>query len=79
MLRRLVRAAFAQRRKTLGNALGAASARGRAGAENFLGIHDIDPRRRGETLSVDEFIRLAQAPEADEFFPAEAAPADDEL
>ena len=79
VLRRLVRAGFAQRRKTLGNALGAASARGRGAAENFLSAHEIDPRRRGETLSVDEFIRLAQAPEAEEFFPAEAVPADDEL
>lgn len=77
VLRRLVRAAFAQRRKTLGNAFGAASARGRAAAENFLSAHEIDPRRRGETLSVDEFIRLAQAPEAEEFFPAEEAPVDE--
>jgi 16S rRNA (adenine1518-N6/adenine1519-N6)-dimethyltransferase len=79
VLRRLVRAAFAQRRKTLGNALGAASGRGRAAAENFLGAHEIDPRRRGETLSVDEFLRLARAPEAEEFFQAEEAPADDEF
>ena len=27
----------------------------------FLTAHDVDPKRRGETLTVDEFIKLAQA------------------
>ena len=52
---RLVSAAFSQRRKTLRNAAGAvadASAFERAG---------IDPGRRGETLSVREFIALCNA------------------
>jgi 16S rRNA (adenine1518-N6/adenine1519-N6)-dimethyltransferase len=50
---RVVTAAFGQRRKTLRNALsGVADARAleRAG---------IDPGARGETLSVEEFVRLA--------------------
>lgn len=79
MLRRLVRAAFAQRRKTLGNALTATSTRGRDAVEDFLRAYEIDPRRRGETLSVDEFIRLARAAEADEFFSSEDRVTPDEL
>ena len=50
---RLVAAAFAQRRKTLRNALmnlADADALTQAG---------IDPTRRGETLSVDDYVRLA--------------------
>jgi len=52
---RLVAAAFAQRRKTLRNA-----------AHAFAGLSafekaGIDPGRRGETLSVSEFVRLSDA------------------
>lgn len=61
LLRGLVRAAFGQRRKTLGNALGAWLKRERAEIEAWLWQEEIDPRRRGETLSVDEFIRLARS------------------
>jgi len=53
--REVVRAAFAQRRKTLRAALaklGTAEAIERAG---------IDPRRRGETLSLEEFAGLARS------------------
>jgi 16S rRNA (adenine1518-N6/adenine1519-N6)-dimethyltransferase len=60
-LQALVRAAFGQRRKTLGNALSACLKGDRSEIENFLRFHDVDPRRRGETLSVDEFIKLARA------------------
>jgi 16S rRNA (adenine1518-N6/adenine1519-N6)-dimethyltransferase len=60
-LRRIVRAAFRQRRKTLGNALDEIFPGGKKEAEDFLRSHDVDPRRRGETLSVKEFLRLAQA------------------
>ncbi len=60
-LRGIVRAAFGQRRKTLGNALAAFSKRPRQDVETFLRAQDIDPNRRGETLAVDEFIRLARA------------------
>jgi 16S rRNA (adenine1518-N6/adenine1519-N6)-dimethyltransferase len=60
-LQGLVRAAFGQRRKTLGNALSAWLQADRGEIERFLGCHDIDPKRRGETLSVEEFIKLARA------------------
>jgi 16S rRNA (adenine1518-N6/adenine1519-N6)-dimethyltransferase len=58
MFRRVVLAAFAQRRKTLRNALGAAF--GDAG-ERSLAAAGIDPRRRAETLTLDEFAHLARA------------------
>jgi 16S rRNA (adenine1518-N6/adenine1519-N6)-dimethyltransferase len=60
-LQSLVRAAFGQRRKTLGNALSAWLKGDRGAIEGFLRARGIDPRRRGETLSVDEFIKLARA------------------
>jgi len=60
-LRGLVRAAFGQRRKTLSNAVVAWLQLGRDAVDGFLAAHDVDPKRRGETLSVDEFIKLAQA------------------
>ncbi len=57
----IIDAAFAQRRKTLRAALkghyGSASA-----AEHALREAGIDPHRRGETLSIGEFIVLAQLP-----------------
>ena len=59
-LRKLVRAAFGQRRKTLGNALAGLFGNARTEAEAFLRRENIDPRRRGETLSVAEFIGLAR-------------------
>lgn len=52
---RVVRAAFAQRRKTLENNLRAA---GFAGLAERAGI---DPRRRAETLGLEEFAALARA------------------
>ena len=61
ILRGLVRAAFGQRRKTLTNALAAWMKDGRDEIEDFLRSQAIDPRRRGETLSVDEFVKLARA------------------
>jgi len=55
----VVRAAFAQRRKTLANALagglGIAATTARAAAE----AAGIDPRRRAETLAISEFASLA--------------------
>ena len=60
-LRHLVRAAFGQRRKTLGNALASAARRPRAEIEKFLESHNIDPQRRGETLSIEEYVTLARA------------------
>lgn len=60
LLFRLVKAAFGQRRKTLINALGS-GLRGmdRARLMGCLIQCGIDPRRRGETLSIDEFCSLA--------------------
>ncbi len=60
-LRGLVRAAFGQRRKTLSNTLIGWLERPRLEIDQLLLSCDIDPRRRGETLSVDEFVRLAGA------------------
>lgn len=51
----LVKQAFGQRRKTLRNNL-----KGRVGADTLEAL-DIDPRRRPQTLSVEEFVRLANA------------------
>lgn len=52
---RVVKLAFGQRRKTLANAL-----RGAAGPDAFAAA-GIDPRARGETLSPEQFARLANA------------------
>jgi 16S rRNA (adenine1518-N6/adenine1519-N6)-dimethyltransferase len=54
--RALVKAAFAQRRKTLWNAL-----KTLPGGRDALGRAGIDPQRRGETLSVAEFAALERA------------------
>jgi 16S rRNA (adenine1518-N6/adenine1519-N6)-dimethyltransferase len=61
ILRGLIRAAFGQRRKTLGNALRTWLQNDRGEIENFLRSQNVDPQRRGETLSVEEFIKLARA------------------
>lgn len=63
----MIRAAFSQRRKTLVNALMRAPAsfglgfsmEARAAVENLLERAGIDGGRRGETLSLPEFARLA--------------------
>ena len=60
-LRGLVRAAFDQRRKTLEQRVGLFDQTRAHEIEDFLRLKNIDPQRRGETLSVDEFIRLARA------------------
>lgn len=52
-------AAFAHRRKTIANSLGAT--RGRARATAALVSAGIDPGRRAETLSLDEFVALDRA------------------
>lgn len=62
MLFRVIKGAFSQRRKTLRNTLG--------GAFSFLSKEElsqlleglgISPDRRGETLSIEEFIQIADA------------------
>ena len=52
---RLVAAGFEQRRKTLRNALRALA------TQTAFEAAGIDPQRRGETLSVAEFVRLADS------------------
>ena len=64
LLRGLVRAAFGQRRKTLANALASWLKQRREEIESFLRAQDVDPRRRGETLGIEEFIKLARAARA---------------
>jgi len=61
LLRGLIRSAFGQRRKTLSNVLTGWLKRNREEIEKFLQNESIDPRRRGETLSIDEFVRLTGA------------------
>jgi 16S rRNA (adenine1518-N6/adenine1519-N6)-dimethyltransferase len=53
-LEKVVRAAFGQRRKTLKNTLKGVL------SEQELEALDIDPIRRAETLSLDEFDRMAE-------------------
>jgi 16S rRNA (adenine1518-N6/adenine1519-N6)-dimethyltransferase len=55
LLSRLTAAAFGQRRKMLRQSL-----KSIAGAVEALPQVDIDPARRAETLSVEEFLKLAR-------------------
>ena len=55
-LERLTGAAFGQRRKMLRQSL-----KGLNGGEAALAIAGIDPARRGETLTVAEFVAVARA------------------
>ncbi|WP_449538321.1 16S rRNA (adenine(1518)-N(6)/adenine(1519)-N(6))-dimethyltransferase RsmA [Ferdinandcohnia sp. Marseille-Q9671] len=60
----VVRASFGQRRKTILNNLTSHLPNGKARKETIEGCladSDIDPRRRGETLSIEEFGRLSDA------------------
>jgi 16S rRNA (adenine1518-N6/adenine1519-N6)-dimethyltransferase len=61
VLRGLLRAAFGQRRKTLGNVIGKWLKSGRDEVEGLLRSQHIDPQRRGETLSIENFIDLTHA------------------
>lgn len=58
---RVVRAAFAQRRKTLRNTVAAVLALPPAQVEAACREAGIDPRRRGETLTLAEFAALTEA------------------
>lgn len=59
---RVVHAAFAQRRKTLGNNLAALAGKERkAELGELLRSRGIEPERRGETLSLQEFASLTEA------------------
>ena len=71
LLRRLIRSAFGQRRKTLGNALATSLQRDRNEIDSFLRLAGIDPMRRGETLSAEEFLALTYALQRSPLLPAD--------
>ncbi len=56
---KVVKAAFAQRRKTLLNCLCASFPIPKAEMSCMLESMDINPSRRGETLSLDEFAKIS--------------------
>jgi 16S rRNA (adenine1518-N6/adenine1519-N6)-dimethyltransferase len=57
---KVVKASFSKRRKTLKNALSGSILRiSAAGAAEELAAAGIDPIRRAETLTVEEFVRLS--------------------
>lgn len=70
-LKRVVKAAFQQRRKTLRNGLAS------LGGEALLDLAGIDPKARAETIPVEGFVALARALAT--LRPMEAAADDDEL
>jgi 16S rRNA (adenine1518-N6/adenine1519-N6)-dimethyltransferase len=55
---RLAKAGFGQKRKTLRNSL--ASLLGREGAESLLAAAGIDPMRRAETLTLEEWGKVSE-------------------
>ncbi len=57
--REVVKAAFSRRRKTIGNALQALPGFSREVIPGIFNELKIDPRRRGETLSLEEWGRLS--------------------
>lgn len=61
LFRGVVRGAFAQRRKTLNNSLASSLGLEKETVHHLLQQERVDPRRRGETLSIEEFLRLTQA------------------
>lgn len=58
--KRLVKAAFAQRRKTLINALSAGLAMSKQELEQKLTKSGIDCQLRGEALTLEDYIRIAE-------------------
>jgi 16S rRNA (adenine1518-N6/adenine1519-N6)-dimethyltransferase len=61
LLFRLIRAAFQQRRKQLGNTVEEALEIGKDKVLRLLRWAGINPARRGETLTLEEFAKLAKA------------------
>lgn len=67
LFRQVVSAGFAQRRKTIANNLRAATEKLKAQIEHDGGMQallekaQIEPQRRAETLSLDEWLRLTEA------------------
>ena len=66
LLFRIIRGSFQMRRKQLLNTLEEALGVSKREVERVCRAADVDPHRRGETLTLDEFARLARAarPEA---------------
>ncbi len=60
LVKKFIRAAFAMRRKTLANNLCSAFAWQRERAEELLQACGFDVRVRGERLSVDDFVKMAE-------------------
>jgi 16S rRNA (adenine1518-N6/adenine1519-N6)-dimethyltransferase len=60
LLKRIVRAAFGQRRKTLSNSLAAAGLRPKTALPDLLAAAGISPSARAEQLSLEDFVRLAK-------------------
>ena len=60
LLFRIVRGSFQMRRKQLANTLEDSLGIGKAEAERLCRAAGVDPRRRGETLTLDEFAKLAR-------------------
>lgn len=58
---RLTKAAFAQKRKTLSNALAAGLGWPRPQTSAWLKSIGVDPRRRAQTLSLDEWVALTRS------------------
>ena len=63
LLFRVVRGAFQMRRKQLANTLAGSLGLDRDGVERLCRAAGVDGRRRGETLTLDEFAKLARAAE----------------
>ena len=57
---KLIKAGFSQKRKTLRNSLSAGLSISPTGAAELLAGAGIDPQRRAETLSIEEWQRLAE-------------------
>jgi 16S rRNA (adenine1518-N6/adenine1519-N6)-dimethyltransferase len=60
---RLIKAGFSQKRKTLKNALSAGMSWNKENTEQKLTAAGIDPMRRAQTLSIEEWETLVQAVE----------------
>ncbi len=61
---RLAKAGFSQKRKTIRNAVSAGMARDKDATDALLTRAGIDPQRRAETLSLDEWRKLVNVWEA---------------
>jgi 16S rRNA (adenine1518-N6/adenine1519-N6)-dimethyltransferase len=61
LLFRIIRGSFHMRRKQLLNTLEETLALGKPRTERLLRHAGINPQRRGETLTLDEFAKLARA------------------